>query len=128
MRNLDELDDFRDRGSQIVAMYGSAGDHGNGLFRIRSPVDGGLMTVIASDGYDWDHVSVSRTNRIPGWTEMEYVKRLFFKDDETAMQLHVPPSLHISYHPNCLHLWRPWRVDIPMPAFWMVAPQPAKKI
>jgi hypothetical protein len=46
---------------------------------------------------------------------MEYVKRAFFKDDETAMQLHVPPTQHINNHPYVLHLWRPVKVAIPMP-------------
>jgi hypothetical protein len=38
---------------------------------------------------------------------MAFVKRLFFRDDETAMQLHVPASDHVNQHPYCLHLWRP---------------------
>jgi hypothetical protein len=38
---------------------------------------------------------------------MEFVKRIFFADDETAMQLHVPLAEHISHHPYCLHIWRP---------------------
>ena len=47
---------------------------------------------------------------------MEHVKRAFFKDDETAMQLHVPPSDHVNHHPHCLHLWRPNDGrDIPRP-------------
>jgi hypothetical protein len=79
------------------------------------------MRVIASADEGWDHVSVSRANRCPNWQEMEHVKRLFFKDDETAMQLHVPPSDHISVHPNCLHLWRCQSQPIPMPPKWMVA-------
>jgi len=65
------------------------------------------MRVMASAGMGWDHVSISRQNRCPNWPEMEHIKRLFFRDDETAMQLHVPPSDHISIHPYCLHLWRP---------------------
>ncbi|HEY1881361.1 MAG TPA: hypothetical protein VGG68_15650 [Caulobacteraceae bacterium] len=35
------------------------------------------------------------------------MKRAFFRDDETAMQLHVPPTDHINAHPCCLHLWAP---------------------
>jgi hypothetical protein len=56
---------------------------------------------------------------------MEHVKRLFFKDDETAMQLHVPPSDHLSLHPYCLHLWRPQDREIPRPPSIMVAPPEA---
>jgi len=51
---------------------------------------------------------------------MAYIKKLFFRDDETAMELHVPASDHISDHDNCLHLWRPQEVEIPRPPSWMV--------
>jgi hypothetical protein len=46
---------------------------------------------------------------------MDFVRRLFFKDNETVMQLHVPVGEHISFHPYCLHLWRPHGVEIPRP-------------
>jgi hypothetical protein len=51
---------------------------------------------------------------------MDHIKRLFFKDEEAAMQLHVPPSENISVHPFCLHLWRPHKAEIPRPPSWMV--------
>ena len=78
------------------------------------------LAIIASWADGWDHVSVSRKDRCPTWDEMETVKRLFFSDDEIAMQLHVPPSDHINVHPYCLHLWRPHSADIPMPPKGMV--------
>lgn len=86
-----------------------------GAYRVSSRVDGVELHVVASIGLGWDHVSVSRRKRPPNWAEMEQVKRLFFKDDETAMQLHVPPTDHISFHPHCLHLWRPQHCEIPRP-------------
>jgi hypothetical protein len=67
----------------------------------------GHPDLVADEPGRWDHVSVSRGDRCPTWDEMEYVKRLFFKRDETAMQLHVPPTDHVNNHPYCLHLWRP---------------------
>lgn len=63
----------------------------------------------------WDHVSVSLPNRIPNWTEMAFVKSIFWGDHETVMQLHVPTSDHINIHPYVLHLWRPLNERIPMP-------------
>lgn len=84
--------------------------------------NGRVLRVIASAGEGWDHVSVSLPDRTPTWAEMEHVKRLFFKDDETAMQLHVPPAEHINCHPHCLHLWRPHDVAIPRPPAIFVAP------
>lgn len=82
--------------------------------------DGGAIQVneiriIFSWDEGWDHVSVSLPDRCPTWEEMEWVKRAFFRDTETAMQLHVPISDHISFHPYCLHLWRPQRKKIPRP-------------
>lgn len=85
-----------------------------GAFRL------GDLLVIASWVEGWDHVSVSRRDRCPTWEEMERVKRAFFRDDETAMQLHVPPRDHINIHPYCLHLWRPHGAPIPMPPKEMV--------
>ena len=94
-----------------------------GAYRVPAGRSGEFLMVIAStsnsDG--WDHVSVSLPHRCPTWEEMEAVKRLFFKEDEVAMQLHVPPKDHISVHPYCLHLWRPTALSIPRPPAWMVA-------
>jgi hypothetical protein len=96
--------------------------HDGGAYEIPSPIDGASLMVIVSWGLGWDHVSVSRTNRCPNWPEMEHVKHLFFRDTETAMQLHVPRSDHINRHPNCLHLWRPQRAEIPRPPGILVGP------
>ena len=75
--------------------------------RVRSKFRARVLNVLASNGGGWDHVSVSHPLEIPNWEEMEVVKRMFFAENETAMQLHVPESVHINQHPNCLHLWRP---------------------
>ena len=102
MRDLHSLDPYR---LDVAAYYGSNGDGGNGAFQI--PFASATLRVLASNGDGWDHVSVSCRNRCPNWQEMEHVKRLFFADDETAMQLHVPPADHVNVHPYTLHLWRP---------------------
>lgn len=86
-----------------------------GRFLVASIIDREDMVVIATAGEDWEHVSISREKRAPHWAEMEQCKRTFFKDDETAMQLHVPPADHINTHPNVLHLWRPVQAEIPRP-------------
>lgn len=125
MRNLSLLDIYRYSGPDIMALWGWAGDETCGCFHLPSPVDQAPMRVIASSEGGWDHVSVSRRNRCPNWTEMEHVKRLFFRDDETAMQLHVPPADHINCHPYCLHLWRPQGIEIPRPPAIMVGPTEA---
>lgn len=102
-------------------------DGANGAFIV--PYKGVTLRVICSDAKDWDlpgkpweHVSVSVHSRCPTWEEMDYVKRIFWRDDETVIQLHVPRDQHISYHDTCLHLWKPIGVDIPLPPSITVAP------
>jgi hypothetical protein len=58
---------------------------------------------------------VSLEKRAPNWREMSLIHRMFFRDDEVAMQLHVPLADHINNNPNVLHLWRPRDADIPLP-------------
>lgn len=86
-----------------------------GAFRMASPVDGEDLRIVATSGMDWDHVSVSRKDRCPDWTELEHVKRIFFWPYECAMQLHVPVADHINNNEFCLHIWRPQKVEIPRP-------------
>jgi hypothetical protein len=122
MKNLDALNGYRRRTDDVFARFGSFGDDTCGVFDLPSPATGARLMCIASSGGGWDHVSISLPNRTPNWREMELVKRTFFRDDETAMQLHVPPKDHISIHPNCLHLWRPNDGrEIPLPPAEFVA-------
>jgi hypothetical protein len=102
--------DLHKRNSDIKRIPNTEGDHGCGAFWW------GELKILASTGGDWDHVSVSCKDRVPTWDEMQQVHRAFFKDDEVAMQLHLPPSDHINVHPFVLHLWRPRRGQkIPLP-------------
>lgn len=115
------LDAQRDISPEVRKHFGGVGDETCGAFIIPSPIDRAPMRVIASSGEGWDHVSVSRANRCPNWIEMQHVRRLFFRDDETVMQLHPPIADHINVAVNCLHLWRPQHAEIPRPPAWMVA-------
>jgi hypothetical protein len=73
-----------------------------------------------SDDYAWEHVSVSCRNRTPNWYEMDFIKDVFWREDETVMQLHVPKSEHRNIHPHVLHLWRSMFLPIPTPPGDMV--------
>jgi len=115
MRDLNTLNRYRRTDAHVMENWGWAGDGTAGMFMIPSPIDRAMIAVVASSGEGWDHVSVSRPNRCPNWPEMEYIAGLFFNDDETAMQLHVPPSDHVNNHPYCLHWWRPIDREIPRP-------------
>ena len=94
----------------------------NGRFLL--PYDGRTLCVLSSDGGGWDHVSVSIVGSLetPTWSDMCYVRRLFFRGDEWVMQFHPPPSLNRNYYPGCLHLWKPQNREIPTPDPDMVAP------
>jgi hypothetical protein len=124
MRPLSLLNLFRDTAWEN--RMGHLGDDFGGAFKLKSCIDNGDLRIIASNGLGWDHVSVSRSKRCPNWPEMEQVKHLFFRDSETAMQLHVPASDHVNCHPFCLHLWRPHDIAIPRPPSIMVGPSEAE--
>lgn len=113
MRDLRTLEVYRKRRWERE-IYGAEGDERGGVFGVAGPA-GRLLRVIASNDDGWDHVSASLPDRCPTWDEMEHVKRLFFREAETAMQLHVPPEDHVDCHPYCLHLWRPHDAEIPRP-------------
>jgi hypothetical protein len=115
MKNLRDFDHYRMTRAAVRELWGWEGDETCGAFEIPSPIDRAMLRVIASTEGGWDHVSVSRQNRCPNWTEMEHVAALFFRADEAAMQLHVPASDHVNMHPYCLHWWRPQGIAIPRP-------------
>lgn len=109
---------------------GSTADYGpNGAFFIPGPDGRVVLKVIASEGdvakpgFDFEHVSVSCEARCPTWDEMEFIKQIFWRDDETVMQLHVPKSDHVNYHKFCLHLWKPLNAVIPRPDRLTVGPR-----
>lgn len=79
----------------------------------------GAYTILADDGAEtgWEHVSVSMqraADSLPGWLEMDAIKRLFWLPTETVVQYHVPDDDHIS-NAEVLHLWRPTDGAVPRP-------------
>lgn len=109
MRDLREIDKHRiEMTADMLRAMKCTDDYDrsrNGCFVFTS--GGEELHVIAASGMGWDHVSVSTATRCPTWAEMELVARIFFKDNEVAMQLHVPRADHINNHPFVLHWWRP---------------------
>jgi len=104
-----------------IGRMGSTSAFGNnGRFAIKK---GKLIfDIIASDGLDWDHVSVVIINRqrAPSWSEMCFIKDLFFNQDECVIQFHPAKDDYINCHKYCLHLWRPQKESIPKPPQIMV--------
>lgn len=96
-------------------------DGGYGAFFIQGPCGEELKIVASgadaddklSDG--WEHVSVSTRRRVPNWTEMCFIKSLFWQPTECVVQFHPPESEYVNNHPNCLHLWRYTKAEFPLP-------------
>jgi hypothetical protein len=101
----------------------------HGAFAIKTAK--GFDIVIISSGHDkkygWEHVSVSLEHRAPTWEEMCTVKDLFWDDSEVVIQYHPKKDDYINCHPNCLHLWRPTRRNIPTPPTILVGPKSGAK-
>lgn len=98
------------------------GDFYNGAFAF---ADG--LFVICSNGDGWEHVSVSRKSRCPSYEDMTRIKELFWDEEDCVMQLMVPKSEHVNFHPYALHMWRPINgQEIPRPPAIMVGP-PTRK-
>jgi len=92
----------------------------NGAFQFRQKPGGVMLTVIASDGAGWEHVSISRPDRVPSWDEMCWIKSLFWDDEDCVVQFHAPRSEWVNNHRHCLHLWRPVGVELPRPHHLLV--------
>jgi hypothetical protein len=102
-------------------------DGNNGCFHIESPEPGWRLSLIASDGLGWEHVSVrahrGQQSRVPTWREMTYVKGLCWDDEDVVVQFHPRKSEYVNCHPHVLHLWRPTDQQIPTPHPLMVGPR-----
>jgi hypothetical protein len=90
-----------------------------GAFKLQGPCGAELVIIAADAGrpetQGWEHVSVSVRHRIPNWTEMSFVKDLFWAPLDCVVQYHVPKSEHINLHPNVLHLWHCATTEFPRP-------------
>ena len=100
--------------------YGMAGG-----FRLIGP-NGVMLLVMSSgteDGTGWEHVSVTTQTRPPNWSEMCFVKDVFWAEDECVVQYHPPRSEYVNCHPYCLHLWKQAGGAFPMPSSLLVGPK-----
>lgn len=96
----------------------------NGAFVIKAPF--ARLRVISTDGANgdgWEHVSVSLMYRCPTWEEMDFIKRLFWNDDEVVVQYHVNNEEKVNVHPFCLHLWRLTDGEFLTPPSFLVGPR-----
>lgn len=102
----------------------------------------GVKLVVVSNGGDvemwrmvfgdepmFEHVSVSvmpeehtLRRRTPRWSEMCFVKGLFWDEEETVIQYHPPKSCYVNWNPHVLHLWKPAGLVMPLPPVKAIAP------
>ena len=108
---------YRVTSGQLIS---STIDGNNGAFIITSVKFNHPLRAIASDQMGWEHVSVSLPNRCPRWEEMQFVKDLFWDDEDCVIQYHPPKSEYRNVHKNTLHMWRPVGVELPRPPNSMV--------
>lgn len=79
----------------------------------------GMYIIVAPLDMEWQHVSISKKNRVPNWQEMCFVKDLFWDKDETVIQFHPKEEKYVNTCGNCLHLWR-HRNGHELPPLWLV--------
>jgi hypothetical protein len=118
-----KVSEFVDKYRVIHPIFNDMGNEQNGLFRLQHRG----FTIMCSSGMGWEHVSVSRRDRIPTYKEMCWVKSQFWGDDDVVMQLHVAKAEHVNFHERCLHLWRPIDQTIPTPPSIFVGPKELSK-
>lgn len=96
----------------------------NGAFCLM--IKGIITFCVASDGGDWEHVSVSLPgrDRTPTWEHMCLVKEVFWRPEDCVIQFHPAARDYVNYHPFCLHLWRPSKELFPTPPAIFVGPKP----
>lgn len=110
MKSFESVETYRYRGTS----WGTNTGDKFGLFFI--PFEGRTMKVIvAPEGGDWEHVSVSLENRCPNWKEMCFLKSLFWEEEDTVVQFHPPKSDYVNNHNYCLHLWKYCKGEMPRP-------------
>lgn len=69
----------------------------------------GLRVVISLDELDrdelWLHLSVSRSDRLPSWEDLKFVKDALIGRNHEAIQVLPKDSEYVNIHRFCLHLW-----------------------
>jgi hypothetical protein len=114
MMHVPEVFRIRDGRLRTDASHGC-----NGAFRVRL-TNGEILNVVATDREGWEHVSVSRGDRIPRWDEMCIIKALFWDPEDVVVQYHPRESEYVNMHPRTLHLWRQVGAEFATPPAYMV--------
>jgi hypothetical protein len=85
-----------------------SGDH-HRVWRVQKNQYRGLLVLadvaVKDDDRLWYHVSFSRGKTIPSYEDCTFIKQTFFGAERWAIQIFPEQKNHVSFHPNCLHLW-----------------------
>lgn len=75
--------------------------------------EGSVVFTFETEG--WEHVSFAPFNkkRMPSWSDMVALKRIFWEDEEAVIQIIPKDSEYVNIVDNCLHLWRNTSVALP---------------
>lgn len=106
------------RNNKYLSVRQRSLDGGVGIIRLPRNNKAGFIkaSIIWSWGMDWEHVSVCPLNgSMPTWDDMCFIKDMFWNDEDCVVQYHPPKSEYVNNMPNCLHLWKPTDVEMPMP-------------
>lgn len=102
----------------------SFGNNGAFYLPYRDPARKSIwVTTLASDGLEWEHVSVSLEKGLPTWPIMCFVKNTYWDEEDCVVQYHPPMSEYVNYHPRVLHLWRPTVAQLPQPPSLLAGPK-----
>lgn len=105
MKTIDEI------ANELFFIHGAFVVHRDSEFMLFHLGEIGVLLSIVGG---WDHLAVSVRTRTPTYQEMKAVKRLCFRDNEWAYEVHPAVDDYVSIHQNALHIWRPhddaWRV------------------
>lgn len=74
-----------------------------------------VSVAVYDDGREWLHVSMSRKNRIPSYSDIVLVKQSFIGVNKKAVMVFPEQENHVNIHNNCLHLF--YCAENPLPEF-----------
>ena len=68
-----------------------------------------------TNGFGWEHLSVSTRNKTPEWDVMCKLKEIFWRDDECCVEYHPKREDYVNNMPFCLHIWKKIGEEFEMP-------------
>lgn len=122
MRNLELFEEYRKPFRDSFGRELPTDKKIEGKFHI--PIRGIVYEVKMSRVFEWEHLSVTvyaakkggfPEPRIANPDEVEMLKKMFFHDFETAIEVHPKKSDYVNINPYTLHLWRRFDMTMPTP-------------